>query len=256
MNILAEIVARKRRDLEELRPAGLPPAVTRGARRSLAAALGRPPFPRLIAEVKKASPSAGRLRPDFAPRELAAAYQRGGAAAVSVVTDAPYFQGELAWLGQIRSLVSLPLLRKDFIVDPWQLEESRAAGADAVLLIAAVLTREELAELLRAAATLELECLVEVHDGEELERALAAGAAIIGVNNRNLEDFSIDLETTLRLRPRVPADCLLVSESGIENRAQLQRLAAAGVHGALVGTSLVRAVDPEAAMAALLGAAR
>ena len=256
VNILEKIVARKRRDLERWKKSSFPQTdVEWGPRRSLAAALAAPPFPNLIAEIKKASPSAGVLRPDFRPRELAAAYQRGGAAAISVVTDGPFFRGELVWLGEIRPLTTRPLLRKDFIIDPWQLEESRAAGADAVLLIVAILDQRQLTTLLVRAGELGLECLVEVHDEAELERALAAGAMIIGVNNRNLEDFTVDLETTLRLRPLVPAARLLVSESGIENREQLDRLGKAGIAGALVGTSLVRAADPETALRRLRGEA-
>jgi indole-3-glycerol phosphate synthase len=245
MNILEKIVARKKVEVAELKQRGFhhPSAFDSSKRRSLAASLSQKPHPRVIAEVKKASPSAGLLAADFDPLSLATAYEKGGAAALSVVTDKHFFQGDISWLAALRSLVELPLLRKDFIIDPLQVYESRAAGADAILLIAAILSQDELRELLEIAVDQGLECLVEVHDEEELGKVLSTPAAIIGINNRNLKDFSINLETTLRLQKLIPKDRLVVSESGIDQHVQLVRLAAAGVQGVLVGTSLVKAGD-------------
>ncbi|MEA2107792.1 MAG: indole-3-glycerol phosphate synthase TrpC [Pseudomonadota bacterium] len=254
MNILEKIVARKKIEVAELKQRGImpssPPAFEKC--RSLAAALFREPYPRVIAEVKKASPSAGLLSADFDPPSLATAYEKGGAAALSVVTDEHFFKGDISWLASLRSLVELPLLRKDFIIDPLQVRESRAAGADAILLIAAILSRDELRELLDIAADQGLECLVEVHDEKELEKVLSTPAVIIGINNRNLKDFTIDLETTLRLRKLIPENRLVVSESGIDHHAQLIRLAAAGVQGVLVGTSLVKSGDPTSTLQKLI----
>jgi len=254
MNILEKIVARKKIEVAELKRRGImpssPPAFER--RRSLAAALSQKPHPRVIAEVKKASPSAGLLVDDFDPLSLATAYEKGGAAALSVVTDEHFFKGDISWLATLRSLVALPLLRKDFIIDPLQVRESRAAGADAILLIAAILNRDELLELLDIAADQGLECMVEVHNEKELKKVLSTSAAIIGINNRNLKDFTIDLETTLRLRKLIPENRLVVSESGIDQHSQLVRLAAAGVQGVLVGTSLVRSGDATSKLQALI----
>jgi len=254
MNILEKIVIRKKIEVGELKRRGLmlssPPVFEK--RRSLAAALSQKPQPWVIAEVKKASPSAGLLVDDFDPPSLATAYEKGGAAALSVVTDEHFFQGDISWLATLRSLVELPLLRKDFIIDPLQVQESRAAGADAILLIAAILSQDELRELLDIAADQGLECLVEVHDERELEKVLSTPAAIIGINNRNLKDFSIDLETTLRLRKLIPENRLVVSESGIDQHSQLVRLAAAGVQGVLVGTSLVRSGDARSKLEELI----
>jgi indole-3-glycerol phosphate synthase len=254
MNILDKIVARKKIEVAKLKERDFPPppAAAVSRRRSLAAALSRPSRPRVIAEVKKASPSAGLLAADFDPPSLAKAYEEGGAAALSVVTDEQFFQGNIAWLAALRPLVGLPLLRKDFIIDPLQVLESRAAGADAILLIAAVLDRDELLELLETAAGQGLECLVEVHNEEELEKVLSTPAAIIGINNRNLKDFTVSLETTLRLRKLIPEDRLIVSESGIDRHEQLVRLGAAGVHGVLVGTSLVKAGNKAAKLRELI----
>ncbi|MBN2332510.1 MAG: indole-3-glycerol phosphate synthase TrpC [Deltaproteobacteria bacterium] len=243
VNILEKIVICKRDEVARLKKTGVmtAPAGADADRRSLLAALSQKPQPRIIAEVKKASPSAGLLSDDFDPLALAMTYEQGGAAAISVVTDEAFFQGRLDWLAMVKKVVSLPLLRKDFIIDPLQLEQSRAAGADAVLLIAAILSLADLQLLLDKAAALGLECLVEVHNESELEKVLATPAAMIGINNRNLKDFSIDLGTTLRLRTLIPADRLVVSESGIDSHGQLQRLGAAGVQGVLIGSSLVKA---------------
>jgi indole-3-glycerol phosphate synthase len=221
--------------------------------RDFRAALEAGPGVRLIAEVKKASPSAGVLRPDFDPVALARAYAGHGADCISVLTDAPSFQGHLSHLAAVRAAVPLPLLRKDFLVDRYQLLEARAAGADAVLLIAEVLPGEALPRLLRQAGELGLQALVELYERDNLPRVLDAGARLIGVNNRDLRTFEVRLEHTLELAGAMPADVCLVSESGIRGRADLERLRAAGVRAVLVGEALVRATDVGAALAALLG---
>jgi indole-3-glycerol phosphate synthase len=210
--------------------------------RDFAAALLTPPIS-LIAEVKKASPSKGLLCPDLDPAALAQVYEANGAAAISVLTDERFFQGSLAHLRAVRQSVGLPVLRKDFILDPYQVYEARAAGADAVLLIVAALSDEELHTLYRLVENLGMAALVEVHNSSELERALEIGPRIIGVNNRNLDTFEVDLHVTARLRPLVPDGIALVSESGIHSRADVYRLAAIGVDAILVGQALVQAQD-------------
>ncbi len=201
---------------------------------------------RLIAEVKKASPSRGLLREQFDPLALARAYAEAGAAAVSVLTDEPHFQGSLDHLASIRAEIpeGPPLLRKDFLFDHYQLYEARVHGADAVLLIAAVLNSALLAQLIGLAQALEMDALVEVHDELELERALMASATLIGVNNRDLRTFEVDLATTERLRPLIPPEVTVVAESGILARADVERLQALGVHAVLIGEALVTAPDP------------
>ena len=198
----------------------------------------------VIAEVKKASPSKGLIRPDFAPADIARSYAAGGAACLSVLTDRQFFQGALDYLRQARAACALPVLRKDFILDAWQIYEARAAGADAVLLIAACLDDAALAELLAHAHALGMAALLEVHDGAELERALRLAAPLIGINNRNLRTFEVSLHTTLDLRARVPAGRLLVTESGIHTRDDVQTMRAAGVHCFLVGERFMRAANP------------
>lgn len=217
-----------------------------------AALLGPGPI-RLIAEVKKASPSQGVIRPDFEPVTLARAYEAHGASCLSVLTDKPFFQGSLDYLRQIRAAVKLPLLRKDFILDRYQLWEARAAGADAVLLIAECLDDCHLRGLHNEAVELGMTPLVEFYEPANVERVLDAGAMLVGVNNRNLHTFEVDLEHTLRMRERIPADRVLVAESGIKTRADAARLEAAGVQAMLVGESLMRQVDLGAAVDALLG---
>jgi indole-3-glycerol phosphate synthase len=217
------------------------------------AAIGRPGEVRIIAEVKKASPSAGVIRPDFDPVAIAKTYKRHGAAAISVLTDEPYFQGHLSFLTAVRSAVACPLLRKDFILDRYQLLEARLAGADAALLIAEILPGDRLAELQREATALGLDTLVELHDADQLPRTLDSGARVIGINNRDLRTFTTRLEHTLELLPKIPADRVVVSESGIKTPADLRRLADAGVRAVLVGESLMRAVDIGAALDALRG---
>ena len=212
--------------------------------RSLKAALMNPARVALIAEVKKASPSKGLLRADFDALFFAAAYCENGAAALSVLTDAPFFQGSLHTLAQIRQAgFALPLLRKDFIVHPYQVYEARAAGADAVLLIASALQGDELAQYHALALELGLEVLVEVHDASELEQVLPVHACIIGINNRDLHTFQVDLHTCLSLRASVPPAVCCVAESGIHTAADMQRLKAAGINAALVGEALVTAAD-------------
>ena len=246
--ILDEIVAWKRvevarcaeerplTELQEAVAAALPPRDWIGALRG--------PGVSLIAEVKRASPSAGPLRPGLDPAALAAEYEEAGAAALSVLTDARYFQGSLDDLRAARAAVSLPVLRKDFIVSPYQVYEGRAAGADAVLLIVAVLDDEALDALHRLAQALGMAALVEVHDEAELRRALAIGPRAVGVNNRDLHTFRVDVGTTARLRVRIPDEVVLVAESGVHSPADVARLAAIGADAMLVGEALVRAVRP------------
>jgi indole-3-glycerol phosphate synthase len=207
---------------------------------------------RLIAEVKKASPSRGLLSPNFDPIKSARAYAEGGAAAISVLTEADYFMGSIDHLAAIREVVGLPLLRKDFIFDLYQVYESRAYGADALLLIAAVLSQVQLKEFLSLSHSLGLGCLVEVHNGEEVEKAVLSEAEIIGINNRDLNTFAVDINTTGRLRPLVPKEKIVVSESGIRSRQDMERLRNWGVDAALVGEALVTAGDVLAKMKELL----
>ena len=206
----------------------------------------------VIAEIKKASPSKGVLREDFRPAEIASSYERRGAAALSVLTDAPFFQGSADSLVAARAASTLPTLRKDFIVDPWQVFESRAMGADAILLIAAVLDDAQMLDFEALARDLAMSVLVEVHDERELERALALRTPLIGINNRNLRTFEVALETTLALLPRVPPERLVVTESGIRVPTDIRRMRSAGVHAFLVGEAFMRADDPGAALALLI----
>ena len=205
----------------------------------------------MIAEVKKASPSKGVLREHFVPAEIAASYAEHGAACLSVLTDERFFQGSEAYLREARAACALPVIRKDFIVEDYQLFEARVMGADAVLLIAACLDDAQMADLEATAHALGLDVLVEVHDGEELERALKLKTPLLGINNRNLRTFDVTLDTTLGLLPRVPADRLLVTESGILSRADVQRMRAAKVNAFLVGEAFMRQPSPGAALAEL-----
>jgi indole-3-glycerol phosphate synthase len=206
----------------------------------------------VIAEIKKASPSKGVLRDDFRPGEIAASYERNGATALSVLTDERFFQGSAAALAAARSACALPALRKDFVIDEWQVFESRAIGADAILLIAAVLDDPELADFEAAAQALGMGVLVEVHDERELERALRLKSPLLGINNRNLRTFEVSLETTLAMLPRVPPGRVVVTESGIAGAGDVRRMVDAGVHAFLVGETLMRAPDPGAALRQLL----
>lgn len=244
--ILADTAAAltARGDLPTTRPA---PQPTRGFARAL-----REPGISLIAEVKKASPSRGVIRADFHPAEIAVAYQRAGARALSVLTEEKYFQGKLAYLDAVRAACTLPLLRKDFIIHPAQIYEA-VGRADAVLLIVAALTPEELAFLFAEATACGLDVLMEVHDRAELEIALAVGAPIIGINNRDLHSFEISLQTTFHLLPAIPDDRCVVSESGIHTAEQVHALAEAGVDAILVGEAFMAHVDIEARVRELLG---
>ena len=247
-NILDRIVANKLKEIAhakdsvpgielERRLAGLPPPC------DFAAALTRPGEVAVIAEVKKASPSAGVIRADFDPVAIARTYEQHGAAAISVLTDEAFFQGRLDYLSAIRQAVRCPVLRKDFILDRYQLLEARVAGADAVLLIAECLPGDQLASLQAQAVELGLQTLIELHDADQLPRVLAAGGRVIGINNRDLRTFTTRLEQTIELVPRIPADRIVVSESGIASHADLVRLGASGVRAVLVGESLMRAPD-------------
>ena len=259
--VLAEILAVKRDEVAAARAARPVADVARDAAaaapaRSLLAALRRGPGQpvRAIAEIKRASPSAGPIRPGADPAAIGREYAAHGASAISVLTDRRFFDGELGFLAAVRAAVGVPLLRKDFLIDDYQVVEARAAGADAVLLIAAALDDGALRGLHAAAAGLGMDALVEVHDEAEAERAVAAGAALIGVNHRNLATFAIDMTLTARLRPQLPAGTVLVGESGIKTRADVLALADAGAHAILVGESLMRQPSPGAALAELLGA--
>ena len=205
----------------------------------------------VIAEIKKASPSKGVLREHFVPSEIAASYARHGAACLSVLTDAQFFHGSAAYLEQARAACALPVLRKDFIVDAYQVFEARAIGADCILLIAACLDDAQMADLEAQALALGMAVLVEVHDGVELDRALRLKTPLVGINNRNLRTFEVTLDTTLGLLDRLPSDRLLVTESGILGRTDVQRMRDAKVHAFLVGEAFMRAVDPGAALAEL-----
>ena len=234
-----------RNDLPDAPPRDIPPV--RGFARALAAS-----GISLIAEVKKASPSKGLIRESFYPEQIARAYQAAGAAALSVLTDEKYFQGKLAYLDEARAACQLPLLRKDFIIHPAQIYEA-VGRADAVLLIVAALSRADFANLLGLTKSCGLDALVEVHDRAELDTALELGASIIGINNRDLHTFTFDLRTTFALRPHIPADRLVVSESGIQNHEQVAALAAVGVDAILVGETLMRCADIGAAVRELMG---
>lgn len=243
-----EVAARRKaRSLADL----LREAESREDHRPFRSALtGRPIS--LIAEIKRASPSEGTIRADFDPASIAAGYERAGASAISVLTDGPYFGGDLSHLAAARGAAGLPLLRKDFVVDEYQIAEAGAAGADAFLLIVAALSRRRIAEYLAFGRGIGLEGLVEAHDGQEVETALAAGAELVGVNNRDLRSFAVDLETSFRLASAFPEETTRVSESGIRTAADLERLRAAGYHAVLVGTSLMGAPSPEEAARRLL----
>ena len=207
----------------------------------------------VIAEVKKASPSKGVLREHFVPAEIAASYARHGAACLSVLTDERFFQGAVAYLQQARTACPLPVLRKDFMVDDYQVFEAREMGADCILLIAACLADAQMADLEAVAHSLGMAVLVEVHDGVELDRALRLKTPLVGINNRNLRSFEVTLDTTLDLLPRVPPDRLLITESGILAPADVRRMRDANVHAFLVGEAFMRAPDPGAALGALFG---
>ncbi|HRO63366.1 indole-3-glycerol phosphate synthase TrpC [Thermomonas sp.] len=255
-DVLQRILARKREEvaerqgrvpLAELRARAADAAPTRGFADAIAEKIASGQAA-VIAEIKKASPSQGVIRADFDPTAIARSYAEHGAACLSVLTDVEFFQGSDAFLQQARAACALPVLRKDFIVDAWQLHEARALGADCVLLIAAALDDVQLAEYAFLAAELGMDALIEVHDLDELERALPVPARLLGINNRNLRSFEVSLETTLALKDAVPADRVLVTESGIRNHDDVARMRAAGVHAFLVGETFMRQPDPGGAL--------
>lgn len=250
--ILQRILERKReevaerrvsRPLAELEQAIAGQASPRGFAQALQRRVARAE-PAVIAEVKRASPSRGVIREDFHPAQIAGSYRDGGAACLSVLTDVDFFQGSDAYLEEARAACELPVLRKDFTVDPYQVVEARAIGADAVLLIVAALSDEQMGELARTAQELALDVLVEVHDRYELERALALTTPLVGVNNRDLHTFETRLETTLELLPHIPGDRIVVTESGIHTREDVARMRASQVHAFLVGEAFMRAPEP------------
>jgi indole-3-glycerol phosphate synthase len=254
--MLDKIIAQKREEVEQRkktvpltylqeRIAGRKPAL------DLVSAL-KDDHIRLIAEVKKASPSRGPLNPDLNPTELAQTYAEGGAAAISVLTEENYFMGRIEHLAAIKEVVALPLLRKDFVLDNYQVYESRAYGADALLLIAAIVSQGQLKELVSLSHSLGLRCLVEVHSQGEVEVAVLSEAEIIGINNRDLHTFAVDIDTTRRLRPLIPKEKTVVGESGIKNRKDIETLKKWGVDAVLVGEALVTAGDIRAKMKELL----
>lgn len=253
-DILARIIDRKQQDLPAVcsRRAELEELAERAnlARRDFQEAL-LANHPAIIAEVKKASPSRGIFAHDFQPATIAGQYAAGGAAALSVLTDEPFFQGSLADLAAARGAVNLPVIRKDFTIDEAHVIEAAAHHADAILLIAAILTEREMRDFRELAARYRMAALVEVHDAEEQKKAIASGAVILGVNNRNLHTFGVRLETSLDLASSMPAGAVLVSESGIRSRADIARLTAAGYHAFLIGEHLMTSGDPTATLRAL-----
>jgi indole-3-glycerol phosphate synthase len=258
--ILEKVLAAKREEVTE-RKAREPMQEVEEAARAMplakpfteAITRGKDGALRLIAEFKRASPSKGPIRLDMTPEQVAREYAAAGAAAMSVLTDKPFFSGSLDDLRAVRQAIELPILRKDFMIDPYQLFEARAAGADAILLIAAALTVDVMRELKEGASRLGMAAMVEVHDEAELGRALQVSPQIIGINNRDLRTFRVDFNTTLRLRPKIPAGIRVVSESGIQSRADTVRLQDAGVDAMLVGEALMRTGKPGEGVRELLG---
>jgi indole-3-glycerol phosphate synthase len=250
--ILAQIVEQKKLELRS-RVQGLESRAANsiGDRRDFVQAL-KGPLPAVIAEIKQASPSRGTLASNYDPASIARAYELGGAAALSVLTDAKYFQGSWAHLKSARAAASLPVLRKDFTIDAYHVHEAAAYGADAILLIAAILTERELRDFRELADRYRMAAVVEVHDEEELKATIASGARVIGVNNRNLHTFEVDLQVSLRLAEQMPDGVVKIAESGIHSRADIERLRAAGYQAFLVGEHLMKSADPATALRALL----
>lgn len=253
--ILDTIVARKREEVAELKRRGIKaPAGAVDPPRGFIRALTGFAGVAVIAEVKKASPSRGIIQPDFDPVRIAMNYEAGGAQAVSVLTDVDFFQGSVDFIPLVRAAVDLPVLRKEFIIDPLQIREAAEYGADAILLIAAILDIGEMRDFRLLAEEFGMDVLVEVHNEAELEAALAADSRLVGINNRNLNDFTVDLETTFRLQRLIPSAIPVVSESGISTRADMMRLREAGVDAALIGESLMRSKEQGAALRRLYAA--
>jgi len=252
--ILDTIVARKREEVARLRTRGIVgPEEEIAPPRGFVQALTDFDGVAVIAEAKKASPSKGVICEDFDPRRIAQNYKQGGAHAMSVLTDEQFFQGELSYITLVRRTVDLPVLRKDFIIHELQIEQARLYGADAILLIAAIIDQVQMHDFRNMAEELGMDVLVEVHDEIELEKSLTAGSSLIGINNRNLRDFSVDLDTTFRLKQEIPAHIPVVSESGIRNRDDIIRLRDAQITAALIGETLMRDNDPIAGLKKLLG---
>jgi len=245
LNRMKEILDHKQSEVENLKKRGLPRMAVDGlpSLRDFKAAISRPDKIRLIAEIKFASPSAGVIRDRMDPCAIGRAYEDAGAAAISLLTDNRFFGGSLEELPRLKRAVSLPILRKDFIIDAIQVRESLLHGADAILLIARILSRERLKDLLALSKELTLTPLTEVHDLYDLEKAVDCGAEIIGINNRNLDTFEVNLRTTLDLAPRVPENCIIVSESGISHPEDIRRLKKSGIRAVLVGTSIMKSMD-------------
>ena len=251
--ILDTIVARKKEEVAALKARGISmPDLEIPPPRGFIRALTEFPGVAVIAEAKKASPSKGVIRPDFDPVAIARSYLAGGAQALSVLTDVDFFQGSLSYIPAVRAAVALPVLRKDFIIDPLQIREARAYGADAILLIAAILETARIQDYQALAFELGMDALVEVHDEAEVEKAVAAGSRLIGINNRDLRDFSMDLNTTFRLQKMIPVEIPLVSESGIRDHHDMLRLAEHGIKAVLVGETLMRAADQADALRTLV----
>jgi indole-3-glycerol phosphate synthase len=253
--ILDTIVEQKRQEVDKLKRQGVgkPDCQVDPPRRFQQALTGYAGLS-VIAEVKKASPSKGVICADFDPAKIAVSYEQGGAQAISVLTDEHFFQGSLDYIPLVRQTVKLPVIRKDFIIHELQIEQAGRYGADAILLIAAILDYDQIKDYLVMAKELKMDVLTEVHDEKELEKTLAAGCQLVGINNRNLKDFTVDLQTTFRLQKEIPADIPVVSESGIKNHDDMQRLADHGVAAALIGETLMRAADQSAALKELRGA--
>ncbi len=252
--ILDTIVARKREEVDSLLQTGIAePDSEIDPPRGFRSALENHNGLSVIAEAKKASPSKGLIRPDFNPVQIAQSYKNGGAQAMSVLTDVDFFQGSLDYIPLVREAVDLPVLRKDFIVHEIQVKEAGIYGADAILLIAAILEETQIKDYHDMAQELGMDVLVEVHNEKELEKILAAGSTMVGINNRNLNDFSVDLETTFRLKKEIPAEIPVISESGIRDRDDMKRLEDIDVCAALIGETFMRAVDPGSELRKLTG---
>jgi len=254
MMILDTIVAQKKQEVAQLKVEGVrAPDQPVEPPRGFMQALVNSSEIAVVAEVKKASPSKGVICPDFDPKAIASSYEEGGAEAISVLTDEKFFQGALDYIALVRQEVKLPVIRKDFIIHELQIKQARNFGADAILLIAAILDQEQIKDYLQMSAELHMDVLVEVHDEKELEKSLGAGCKLIGINNRDLRDFTVDLHTTVRLRKEIPASIPVVSESGIKDREDMKMLQDHGITAALIGETLMRSGDRAAALRQLRG---